>query len=67
MTGKTGDRIIVESERPGYAPRGGEILAVDPGSYVPHYRVLWTDGHRSVFTPAAGAARIIHRAGRRPA
>ncbi len=59
MTGKVGDRIIVESERPGHAPREGEILAVDAGPYGPHYRVRWADGHQSVFTPGAGAARII--------
>ena len=66
MTAKVGDRIVVESERSGHVPREGEILAVDPSPYGAHYRVLWADGHRSVFTPGAGAARIVHRSRRRP-
>ena len=59
MTGKVGDRIVVESEQVGQEPREGEILAVDHGRSDRPYRVHWWDGHESVFLPGAGSARII--------
>jgi hypothetical protein len=52
-----GDRIVVESERVAQPPRRGvveEVVQDEP----PRLRVRWDDGHTSVFTPAAGAARI---------
>jgi hypothetical protein len=52
-----GDRIVVESERVAQPPARGvveEVVQEDP----PRLRVRWDDGHTSVFTPAAGAARI---------
>lgn len=57
MTVHVGDRISVESERTGMAPRSGtveEVLAVTPA----RLRVRWDDGHTSVLVPAAGSARI---------
>jgi hypothetical protein len=57
MVGSVGDTIIVESERVTTPPRTGvieEVLQEQP----PRYQVRWQDGHTSVFTPAAGAARI---------
>jgi hypothetical protein len=59
MIGKAGDRIVVESEQVGQAPREGEILAVDESPLGPQYRVRWADGHQSIFRPEAGSARII--------
>jgi Domain of unknown function (DUF1918) len=56
---KTGDRIIVESEKVGTRPREGEILEVIGSLSGDHYGVRWTDGHESDFRPAAGSARII--------
>jgi hypothetical protein len=52
-----GDTIVVESERAAQQPRKGkieEVLQEQP----PRLRVRWEDGHESVFTPAAGSARI---------
>jgi len=52
-----GDRISVESERVGQAPRAGtveEVLAETPA----RLRVRWDDGHSSVLVPAAGSAHI---------
>lgn len=63
MTGKQGDRIIVESEQVGTPTREGEILEVMRGQVGIRYRIRWTDGHETVFTPSGGSARII--AGRR--
>jgi hypothetical protein len=52
-----GDRIVVESERAAQPPRRGvveEIIQEEP----PRLRVRWDDGHTTIFTPAAGVARI---------
>lgn len=59
MSGKTGDRIVVESETVGTPAREGEILEVIEGEVGVRYRIRWEDGHESVFTPGGGAARII--------
>jgi hypothetical protein len=57
MVGGVGDTIVVESERVDTPPRTGvieEVLEEQP----PRYQVRWQDGHTSVLTPSAGAARI---------
>jgi hypothetical protein len=57
MEARVGDGIIFESERVGQPPHSGtieEVLREQP----PRYRVRWQDGHESIVTPAAGAARI---------
>ncbi len=57
MEGKVGDAIVVESERAAQAARRGvieEVLQQDP----PRFRIRWEDGHETIFSPAAGAARI---------
>ena len=57
MKGNVGDTIVVESERVATAARTGvieEVLKEAP----PRYQVRWEDGHTSIFTPAAGAARV---------
>jgi hypothetical protein len=61
MTARVGDRIVVESEKVGQAPREGEILEVIEASYGVRYRVRWDDGHESTIRPSAGSARIIER------
>jgi hypothetical protein len=62
MEGKRGDRIIIESRLVGSPSREGEILEVIEGSVRVAYRVRWTDGHESLFTPSVGSARIAPRA-----
>ncbi len=62
MGAKTHDRIIVESEKVGQAPREGEILEVIEASYGTRYRVAWDDGHESTFGPSAGSARVVSAA-----
>jgi hypothetical protein len=57
MIGNVGDTIVVESERVATPARTGvieEVLQEEP----PRYQVRWEDGHTSIFSPAAGAARI---------
>jgi Domain of unknown function (DUF1918) len=57
MEGQVGDTLVVESERVTMAARKGvieEVLQQEP----PRYQVRWEDGHTSIFTPAAGVARI---------
>lgn len=59
MKGGVGDTIVVESERATTPARTGvieEVLQDEP----PRYRVRWEDGHTSIFSPSAGAARIKH-------
>lgn len=58
MIGKPGDRIIVEAMRAGQEPRRGQILEAIQGEAGVRYQVRWSDGHESLFTPAAGTARI---------
>jgi hypothetical protein len=61
MDAKTGDTIIVESERVTQPPRKGtieEVLQAEP----PRFRVRWEDGHESILTPSAGTARIEAKA-----
>lgn len=59
MAATTGDHILVESEQVGQPAREGEILEVIEGSTTVRYRVRWADGHETIFTPAAGGARIV--------
>jgi Domain of unknown function (DUF1918) len=58
MKPHAGDKIVVESEKVAQPSRAGvieEVLQEDP----PRVRVLWEDGHTSILTPSAGAARVI--------
>jgi hypothetical protein len=57
MQVRTGDRVIVESERLARPPRTGLIEEVN--SRMPtRYRVRWDDGRTSVITPSSGALHI---------
>jgi hypothetical protein len=52
-----GDIIVVEAERVDRSALRGqieEVLREDP----PRYQVHWEDGRTSIFSPAAGVARI---------
>jgi hypothetical protein len=59
MSGKVGDRIVVESETVGTPSREGEILEVIEGEIGIRYRIRWEDGHESVLAPGSGAAKIV--------
>jgi Domain of unknown function (DUF1918) len=65
MEGTVGDRLIVESEHVDQPAREGEILEVVQRGTTLSYRVRWSNGHESVFTPGAGSARVV--SGRRTA
>jgi hypothetical protein len=57
MDAHKGDGIVFESERAGQPAHRGvieEVVREQP----PCFRVRWEDGHESIVTPAAGAARI---------
>jgi Glu-tRNA(Gln) amidotransferase subunit E-like FAD-binding protein len=57
MRPHAGDRIVVESEKLATPSRAGvieEVLQEDPA----RVRVRWEDGHTSILTPSAGAARV---------
>ena len=58
MALKVGDRVRVESEsteRPAHMGVIEEVVRETP----PRYRIRWDDGHESVYTPAAGALRVV--------
>ena len=57
MQGRIGERIVVESERAAQSGRAGvieQVLEKEPA----RYQVRWDDGHTSIISPSAGAARI---------
>ena len=54
---KAGDRVMVESESTERPPRTGVIEEVVRGASSPRYRISWDDGHKSIYSPAAGALR----------
>lgn len=62
MTFKVGDRIELESESVGRAPRTGVIEEVVREEPSPRYRIKWDDGHESIYTPSGGALRLADRA-----
>lgn len=59
MDVRIGDRIAVETERVGQPEREGEVLEVIHGAAGVSIRVRWSDGHESIFRPAAGAVRVL--------
>jgi hypothetical protein len=62
MIAKVGDRVVVEAERVGTAPREGEVVEVLERASGVLYRVRWPDGHESVFAPSVGSMRVLPKA-----
>ncbi len=62
MALKPGDRVVVESESTGRAPRRGVIEEVVRQEPTPRYRIRWDGGSESIYTPAAGALSKAKRA-----
>jgi hypothetical protein len=57
MTGKIGDRVVVEPKTAAQTGRGGvieEVLQQEP----PRYRVRWDDGRETIIAPTSGAVRV---------
>ena len=67
MDAKPGDLIAVEAQHVGQPVREGEILEVIQGHIAVSDRVKGRDGHETMLTPAAGAARLIPKPARRSA
>ncbi len=61
-TATVGDRIMVDSQKTGEAPRQGTILEIMRHDYGTGYRVAWDDGHESTFRPTAGTVHTLHPA-----
>ena len=59
MRARPGDVIVIDSPQVGSPPREGEILKVIHGEVSVSYRVKWADGHETLLSPVAGAARIV--------
>ena len=64
MQPKAGDRIEVESESTDRPARTGVIEEVVREAPSPRYRIRWDDGHETIYTPAAGALRLVQPAER---
>jgi phage baseplate assembly protein gpV len=64
MQPKVGDRVEVESESTERPPRTGIIEDVVRDAPSPRYRIRWDDGHETIYTPAAGALRVVEPAER---
>lgn len=62
VSGRVGDRVILESQRTGQAPREGDILEVLGVGESLHYRVRWDNGHESTFFSSGGSITVIHKA-----
>jgi hypothetical protein len=54
-----GDRISVDSQKAGQAPRQGKVLEVLRRDYGTSYRVRWDDGHESTIRPTAGTVHTL--------
>jgi hypothetical protein len=59
MEATRGDRISVAAAKTGSVSREGEILEVIKGELHVRYRVQWTDGHESLFSPGPGVATVL--------
>jgi hypothetical protein len=55
MHAEVADRLVVHGARVGQPDRVGEIVEVVPGHGPARYRVRWSDGHESVYSPGADA------------
>jgi hypothetical protein len=57
MAFSPGDHVLAEAESTERTPRRGiveEVLRDEPH---PRYRIRWSDGHESIYTPTDGALR----------
>jgi hypothetical protein len=59
-----GDRVLVEAESTDRAARRGVVEEVVRSDPFPRYRIRWDDGHESIYTPAAGALKLVEPAER---
>ena len=64
MPARRGDLIVIDSAQVGSPPREGEILEVIQGEVRVTYQVRWADGHQTLISPMAGAARIVRASDR---
>jgi len=55
MHAEVADRLVVHGAKVGQPDRVGEILELVPGHGPPRYRVRWSDGHESIYSPGADA------------
>ncbi|MGH2540030.1 MAG: DUF1918 domain-containing protein [Actinomycetota bacterium] len=60
---RSGDVIVVDSEKVGSPPREGEVLEIVASDVRVSYRVRWPDGHESLISPPAGSVRVTPRSG----
>lgn len=64
MAFAAGTPVQVEAESTERRGRIGVVQEVVRGDPHPRYRILWDDGHETVYTPAAGALHAIRRTAR---
>ena len=64
MAFSPGDHVLVTAESTDRAARRGVVEEVVRGDPFPRYRIRWDDGHKSIYTPAAGALKLAEPAER---
>jgi len=55
MYAQVADHLVVHGARAGRADRMGEVVEVVAGQGPSRYRVRWSDGHESIYSPGADA------------
>ena len=65
MALKVGDKVEEQARSTENAGRIGRIEEVVRDDPSPRYRILWDDGHESLYTPAAGSLHKVPQAQRR--
>ncbi len=55
MHAEVADRLVIHGAKVGQPDRVGEIVEVVPSHGPQRYRVRWSDGHESIYSPGAGA------------
>jgi Domain of unknown function (DUF1918) len=58
MAFAVGDRVEQQARSTERGARTGVVEEVVRGDPAPRYRILWDDGHESIYAPAGGA---LHR------
>ncbi len=67
MHAQVADRLVVHGARVGQPDRVGEIVELVGSHGAQRFRVRWSDGHESIYTPAAGAlGRAPEKSAERP-
>lgn len=60
MHAQVADRLVIHGAKVGQPDRIGEIVELVEGHGAQRFRVRWSDGHESIYTPGPGAEIDAH-------